>query len=106
MKRQLHGTSGKFEIILQTNKKIDYKVKFESKNDKPKNLVFWFEEKDKKYKSLEEMEQELQGEITENKSIIINWEWKFEINTSENLQDTKDGEKLKKYNFTIYVIGK
>lgn len=52
------------------------------------------------------MEQELQGEITENKSIIINWEWKFEINTSENLQDTKDGEKLKKYNFTIYVIGK
>ena len=81
-------------------------MKIESKNDKPKNLNFKIEGKDKKYNSLEEMENELQGQITKNKSIIIDWEWKYENNTNENMQDTKDGENLKKYNFTIYVTGK
>ena len=99
-----HGTSGKFEIILETNQKINYKIKFESKNDKPQNLSFWIDGKDKKYKRLEDMQNELQGEIDTNKSIIIDWSWDYEIGENQNIQDTKDGENLTKYNFTIYAI--
>ena len=100
------GTSGAFEILLETNEKISYEIKFKSKNDKPQNLVFEIEGKDRKYKKLEDMEKELKGEITENKRIIINWQWEYEKNKTEDKQDTKDGEKLTKYNFTIYAIGK
>ena len=99
------GTSGKFEILLETNENIDYKIKFKSKNDKPKNLIFQIEGKDRKYKSLEEMEPELQGEIKETKSIIINWKWEYETNGAKNRQDTEDGEKIKQYQFEIYAIG-
>ena len=100
------GTAGAFEILLETNEKISYEIKFESKNEKPKNLVFSIKGKDRKYNNLEDMEKELKGEITENKSIVINWQWEYEKNETQNIQDTKDGEKLTKYNFTIFAIGK
>lgn len=99
------GTKGAFEIVLDANEKTYYQVKFESKNEKPENLTFKIEGKDKKYQRLEEMEQELQGEVKENKRIIIHWEWEYETNQVQNLQDTKDGETIKQYHFTIYVIG-
>lgn len=51
------------------------------------------------------MEQELKGEISKNKRIVIQWEWEYEKSEIGNLQDTKDGENIKQYNFTIYVIG-
>lgn len=41
----------------------------------------------------------------ENKSIIINWEWKYEENKTQDIEDTKDGENIDKYNFLIYTIG-
>ena len=50
------------------------------------------------------MQNELQGEIDTNKSIIIDWSWDYEIGENQNIQDTKDGENLTKYNFTIYAI--
>ena len=90
---------------METNEKINYKIKFKSENDKPQNLVFEIKGKDKKYKTLEEMEQELQGELHENKKIIIGWEWEYEKDVNQNLQDTEDGKKLLEYNFTIYAIG-
>lgn len=34
------GTEGEFEIILQSNKKINYQIRFKSTNEKPKNLKF------------------------------------------------------------------
>lgn len=105
MKKQHLGTKGAFEIWLQTNEKINYQIKFESKNDKPKNLSFKIDEKDRKYERLEDMEQELKGEINENKKIVIHWEWEYEKDEMQNLQDTKDGENIKRYNFTIYAIG-
>ena len=52
------------------------------------------------------MREGFAGEITENKSIVINWQWEYEKNETQNIQDTKDGEKLTKYNFTIFAIGK
>ncbi len=52
------------------------------------------------------MQSELQGEISKNKRIVINWEWKYEENELEDKQDTKDGQTIGKYDFTIYAIGK
>ena len=88
---------------MQINKKTKYKIKFKSESEKPKNLNFKINEKDRKYENLENIEEDLQGEITKRKNILINWEWEYEKNNIENVQDTLDGEKLRKYNFTIYV---
>lgn len=68
-------------------------------------MNFKIDGKDRKYQRLEEMEQELKGEMNKNKNIIIHWEWEYEKNVTQNLQDTQDGENIKKYNFVIYVIG-
>lgn len=100
------GTKGSFEIFLETNEKINYEIKFESKNEKPKNLNFQIKGKDREYETLEDMENDLMGEISENKRIIINWKWDYELNNTQDLQDTKDGENIKNYQFTIYAIGK
>ncbi len=100
------GTKGNFEILLETNEKIYYQINFESKTDKPQNLKFQIKGKDKKYEKLEDMQSQLQGEISENKRIIINWEWKYEENEIKDKQDTKDGQTIGKYYFTIYTIGK
>ena len=99
------GTSGAFEIILETNEKVNYQIKFKSKNEKPKNLNFQLDGKDRKYQTLEEMEKELKGELKESKTINISWKWEYEISQNQDIQDTRDGEKLKQYQFEIYVIG-
>ncbi len=75
-------------------------------NNKPENLVFQIEGKDRKYEKLEDLEKELKGEINENKKIVIHWEWEYEKNTLQDIQDTKDGENIKQYNFTIYASGR
>lgn len=99
------GTEGEFEILLQANRKINYRIKFKSTNEKPENLNFQIKGKDRKYYKLEDMEQELQGELTENKKITIYWKWDYEGNEKQNFQDTKDGQAIKQYKFTIYAIG-
>lgn len=90
---------------MLSNEKINYQIKFESKNEKPKNLHFRMEGKDRKYKKLEDMEEELRGEVEKNKKIKIHWQWEYERNEIQDLEDTKDGEKIKQYNFMIYTIG-
>lgn len=99
------GTEGDFEIILQTNQRVNYRIEFKSTNEKPKNLYFKIEGKDRKYIQLEDMEKELKGEITESKSIKIHWKWDYETDKRQNFQDTKDGEMIRQYKFTIYAIG-
>ena len=84
---------------------MNYQVKFESKNEKPENLYFQIDGKDRKYSKLEDMEVELKGEMKENKRIMIHWKWEYEKNEIQDLQDTKDGEKIKQYYFSIYAIG-
>ena len=100
------GTEGEFEILLKTNKKINYQIKFDRQNQKPKNLSFQIEGKDRKYEKLEDMEEELNGELIGNKTIKILWKWEYEKDTKQNLQDTEDGETIKQFNFIIYAIGK
>lgn len=99
------GTKGKFEIILQSNQKINYRINFKSENEKPENLNFQIEGKERKYTRLEDMEPELMGEMLSNKRIIIHWEWEYQKDNTQDRQDTKDGERIKQYHFTIYAIG-
>lgn len=101
------GTNGEFDIVLTSNKNLKYYVKFESKNQKPKNLVFSIKGKDETYQTLEEMQKDLIGNIKqgEEKVITVLWKWKYESGGNEDFQDTYDGINLSKYNFNIYTIG-
>ena len=51
------------------------------------------------------MEKNLQGELLGNKRISIYWKWEYEGEEEENKQDTKDGQTMIKYQFTIFAIG-
>lgn len=100
------GTKGEFKIRINSNEEMYYEVYFNSLNEKPKNLIFKY--KNKKYQTLDELERVLVGKIGKKETIDIEifWEWEYMINTKEDIQDTKDGEKLVKYNFTIETIGR
>lgn len=101
------GTQGYFNIILKANRNSKYKIEFVSKNTKPQNLVFYLENSESKYSSLEELEKLLVGNIKSStqKLIKINWIWEYSLNNMNDIVDTKDGQSLNKYNFDIYVIG-
>ena len=99
------GTKGNFTIRIKSNEDINYEILFNSLNEKPKNLIF--EYKNIKYQKLEDLQKDLIGKIAKKETIDINisWEWEYKISSKEDIQDTKDGEKLKNYNFTIETIG-
>ena len=99
------GTKGNFTIRIKSNEDINYEILFNSLNEKPKNLIF--EYKNIKYQKLEDLQKGLIGKIAKKETIDINisWEWEYKISSKEDTQDTKDGEKLKNYNFTIETIG-
>lgn len=101
------GTSGGFEILLKANQNMSYKIEFESKNEKPNNLQFYTKEGGKRYSTLEELGENLIGEILENEEEIvpIYWEWKYETNQEQNKQDTLEAKKMREYHFLIYVQG-
>ena len=87
---------------------IDYQVKFESKNEKPRNLKFCIDNIETEYDSLEELQEKLQGHLyaKEEKIIKINWKWAYENSYIGNKKDTEDSKKILKYNFDIKVLGK
>lgn len=99
------GTKGNFTIRIKSNEDINYEILFNSLNEKPKNLIFKY--KNIKYQKLEDLQKDLIGKIAKKETIDINisWEWEYKISSKEDIQDTKDGEKLKNYNFTIETIG-
>ena len=104
------GTKGSFNINVTSNQNINYKIKFESKNDKPKYLVFYKENSEKKYQNIEDMQNELNGYINakEEQKIKINWEWQYETKEGDilqDIQDTNDAQNIRSYSFDIYVIG-
>lgn len=107
------GTSGNFNIILDSNENFKYRVIFESINEKPKNLVFLALENEKvlgQANTLEELSQYLEGNISKNKkvNITINWYWNYENKENSKLtdiQDTEDSKRIKKYQFNIYAYG-
>ena len=101
------GTKGDFEIELKSNSNINYNVEFKSKNKKPLNLIFYIEGDTKRYNTLEELGNSLNGQIlkNENKIIKINWEWIYENNKDGDIQDTIDSKEISQYNFLIYAYG-
>ena len=99
------GTSGKFEIKLYGQENLQYEVTFKSKNQKPKNLVF--KQNGKEYETLEELGENLKGNLQKDeiRNIVIEWKWEYETNEKQDMQDTKDGEEISKYNFEITTKG-
>ena len=101
------GTAGNFDIILDSNKKLNYMIQFESKNEKPLNLKFYLSGDETKYDTLEELDDILTGVVSKNeeKVICINWEWCYENDKENNIRDTNDAKEIREYNFLIYVQG-
>ncbi len=104
------GTRGSFNINVTSNQNISYKIKFESNNEKPKYLVFYKENSDKKYQNIEDLQNELDGYINakEEQKVKINWEWQYETkedNILQDTQDTNDAQNIRSYSFDIYVLG-
>lgn len=93
-KKVAPGTKGSFCVFLTSNSNVNYEIEILDKNKKPRNFKFEINEK--------------VGIIKKNevKKVEINWEWPYEINVEENLQDTKDGESIGEFNFEICTIGK
>lgn len=107
------GTSGNFNIVLDTNKNLKYKIVFESMNEKPQNLNFIASINEKilgEATNLDELSKYLKGNITKNEkvNIEINWYWNYEDKENSELtdiQDTEDAKKIEKYQFNIYAYG-
>jgi hypothetical protein len=105
------GTSGNFNILLETNKDSKYKIYFQSVNEKPQNLYFKAIKDGKeiaKTQTLEELSEKLDGNIAKKEKIKINiqWYWNFENNkANSDIQDTEDSKKIKRYQFNLYALG-
>ena len=101
------GTKGEFSIQLYGQENLNYQIIFQSKNQKPKNLVFNEKGRDNYYETLEALGETLTGNIEkgEMKEITIEWQWQYETNENGDMQDTKDGNELKEYNFLIIARG-
>ena len=105
------GTSGNFNILLDTNKDSKYKIYFQSVNEKPQNLYFKAIKDGKeiaKTQTLEELSEKLDGNIVKKEKIKknIQWYWNFENNkANSDIQDTEDSKKIKRYQFNLYALG-
>lgn len=111
------GTSGSFTISIDatgTEVGIKYSIISIDETSKPRNLKFFFDEKE--FDSLKQMEEYLTGIISAKdqekiKTFEIKWEWKFETGNTEdeivknNIKDTEDMQNIRNYNFTLCVSG-
>ena len=88
------GAKGSFYVYLTSNSNMNYEIEIIDKNESPKNFQFKIDEENGKL------------EKNKTKKIEINWDWPYEINEKENIQDTKDGKNIEKYAFEICAIGK
>lgn len=105
------GSNGNFDIILESNKKSKYIIKFKSTTDKPNNLKFKAIINSKfvaEENTLEELSKKLEGYIDNDETIKITiyWLWEYNHQTlEEDIQDTKDAQYIKNYQFDLYVTG-
>ena len=110
------GTSGEFTINIDgtgTEVGIDYHIKFENEQNKPTNLVYYYE--NQKYNSLSEIGPAVNGTIFADdedkiRDITIQWEWQYqtgdvdEIDTNDAI-DTQEGIANLDYTFDVIVTG-
>lgn len=87
------GTKGEFYLYLMSNENIDYNIEIIDKNIKPENFKFMIEDNNGII------------EKDEVKKVKVKWEWIYETNEKQNIQDTKDGESIDVYNFEIITTG-
>lgn len=107
------GTSGSFNILLDSNQNLKYRIEFDSLNQKPHNLNFRASKNGEilaETNTLEELSGKLTGYIKQDEkiNITINWYWKFENEEDiekTDIQDTKDSENIKTYQFNVYALG-
>jgi len=96
------GSSGSFTINFKRPLNLNYKINIIENASKPKNLVFSIE--NKKYTTLEEMENVINKKFIDTDKITINWEWKYYTDENNDIQDTKDGQNAQIYIFKINAI--
>lgn len=106
------GTSGKFNIVLNSNHNLEYMVELKSKSDKPQNLNFIIIVDGRnlfRTNNLDEVSGKISGKIAKNKKINLTvlWQWPYENEEDSNVdvQDTKDGKNIEKYQFEVTVFG-
>ena len=107
------GSRGEFEIELNSNQNLIYRIEFKSNNAKPQNLNFKVF-KDNVFldeaNTLEELSESMKGNINKNQKIIykIKWYWEFQNNQGlekVDIQDTNDAKNINQYNFDVYTYG-
>ena len=107
------GSKGEFEIELNSNQNLKYRIEFKSNNAKPQNLNFKVF-KDNVFldeaNTLEELSESMKGDINKNQKIIYKIEWYWEFQNSQGLekvdiQDTNDAKNINQYNFDVYTYG-
>lgn len=96
------GSYGKFTIKFERPEKYKFKIKIKEKTRKPQNLVFILD--NKKYNNIAEMQEEINNKFLNTEKITIKWEWIYDVNEKEDIEDTKDGENAQKYIFEIEAI--
>ena len=107
------GSKGEFEIELNSNQNLKYRIEFKSNNAKPQNLNFkvfndnvFLDEAN----TLEKLSESMKGNINKNQKIIYKIEWYWEFQNSQDLekvdiQDTNDANNINQYNFNVYTYG-
>lgn len=107
------GSKGEFEIELNSNQNLKYRIEFKSNNAKPQNLNFkvfndnvFLDEAN----TLEKLSESMKGNINKNQKIIYKIEWYWEFQNSHDLekvdiQDTNDAKNINQYNFDVYTYG-
>lgn len=107
------GSKGEFEIELNSNQNLKYRIEFKSNNAKPQNLNFkvfndnvFLDEAN----TLEKLSESMKGNINKNQKIIYKIEWYWEFQNSHELekvdiQDTNDAKNINQYNFDVYTYG-
>lgn len=107
------GSRGQFEIELNSNQNLKYRIEFKSNNAKPQNLNFKVF-KDNVFldeaNTLEELAESMKGDINKNKKIVYKIKWYWEFQNSQGLekvdiQDTNDAKNINQYNFDVYTYG-
>lgn len=96
------GSYGKFTI--KTTKIIEKKDEIILKEitNKPQNLIFIINKK--RFNTLKEMQEIVNEQLIKTGKVVINWEWNYDINKEEDIEDTEDGENPQQYIFEIEAI--
>lgn len=101
------GTKGAFYVQISTkngNKDMLYSMQIQDELNKPNNLKFEID--GKKYNSMKELSESINGTIQKdtNKILKIKWFWEYESDNGDFI-DTKDGETIENYKVLIRMMG-